>query len=118
MMTPEQFSGWVLLVLMSVLACISVSFISSARYHGRGIYYLTVNAIFRGNKSYQNWIRNNMVYYWCSLLVICLCPVILSLVPTFRTGNMIFRPELFIWINPVLWTAILFLCRWFFNRMK
>lgn len=117
-MTPEQFSGWILLVLMSVLAILATMFVSGPKYDGRGIYFITINAWFRGNKDYCRWLSKNTIYHWCILLVVFLCPLILSLVPSFRAGNMLFRPELLVWINPLLWTAILFSYRWFFNNMK
>lgn len=117
-MTPEQISGYILLVLMSILAILATAFVSGAKYDGRGIYYLTINAWFRGNKEYCEWLRNNSVYHWCILLIGMLCPTILSLAPSFRAGNMIIRPELMIWLNPVLWLAILMSYRWFFKRLK
>lgn len=117
-MTPEQISGYILLVLMSILAILATAFVSGAKHDGRGIYYLTINAWLRGNKSYLKWLKENSVYHWCVVLIAVLCPTILSLAPSFRSGNMIFRPELVIWINPVLWLAILMSYRWFFKRLK
>lgn len=117
-MTPEQISGYILLVLMSILAILATHFVSGKKHDGHGVYYIAVNAIFRGRIDYMEWIRNNTVYYWLSLLVIILCPTVLSLAPSFRTGNMIVRPEIMIWINPILWTAILMSYRWFFKQKK
>jgi len=117
-MTPEQLSGYILLVMMSVLACLAAAFVSGHKYDGRGIYYITINAWFRGNKEYLSWLRENKIYHWCILLVFTLCPTILSLIPTFRAGNMIFRPEIMTWINPILWAAHLGCYCWFFKKMS
>lgn len=117
-MTLEQISGFILLLLMAILALLATFFVSGKKYDGHDVYYLAINAIFRSRKDYRVWIRNNMVYYWCTLLVIVLCPTILSLAPAFRNGNMIVRPELMIWINPILWFAILMSYRWFFKNIR
>lgn len=118
MISPEQFSGWILLLLMSILAVLATAFVSGPKYDGKGIYWLTVNAWFRGNKEYSRWLRDNSVYHWCCVLIAFLCPTVLSLAPSFSDGNMIVRPELMIWINPFLWLAILMSYRWFFKRIK
>lgn len=117
-MTAEQMSGWILLALMAILACIATAFVSGKKYDGRGVYYLTVNAWLRGNKDYRQWTKDNVVYYWVILMVAFLCPTILTLAPSFRAGNMILRPEIMVWLNPFLWAAILLAFRWFFNRIK
>lgn len=117
-MTPEQLSGYILLVMMSVLACLAAAFVSGHKYDGRGIYYITINALFRGNKEYREWLKENTIYHWCILLILTLCPVILSLIPSFRAGNMLVRPDWMVWINPILWAAHLGSYRWFFKKLN
>jgi hypothetical protein len=117
-MTAEQISGWVLLLLMSILACVGVAFISGKKYEGRGIYFITINALIRGNKDYLRWIKNNTIYFWVAGMVVVLCPTILTLAPSFRSGNMILRPEIMIWLNPFLWFFMLMALRWFFNKLQ
>lgn len=116
-MSPEQISGYVLLLMMSLLACLSAAFVSGAKYQGRGIYYITINGWFRGNQNYRQWLKENKIYHWCILLIMALVPTILSLAPNFRSGNMILRPEIMTWINPFLWFAHLASYRWFFKKM-
>lgn len=117
-MTPEQISGYVTLVIMVILVFFATIFVSGPKYEGHGIYYLTINGIFRGNKDYCRWLKQNKVYLWCCLLIFFLCPTILSLAPSFRSGNMIVRPEIMTWINPFLWLSLLMSLMWFFNRIK
>jgi len=115
-MSFAQMSGYILLVLMILLTFETTKFVSGARFNGRGIYFITVNAWFRGHKGYLNWLRNNRIYHWCILLIIALCPTILLLIRPFSQGHMLIRDELSPYFNVMLWFALCFVLRIFYNR--
>lgn len=117
-MTIEQISGFILICLMIGIVYMATRFVSSVRVNGRGIYWITVNAWFRHNEFYREWLKDNKVYHWCMLLVIALCPTILFLIPPFSKGNMLVRPELSIYTNVLLWFAIFATYQWFFKVTK
>lgn len=117
-MTIAQLSGFVLICLMIWLVYLTTRFVSKASYKGRGIYFITINAWFRGNECYKEWLRSNKVYHWCILLIIALCPMILLLIEPFRENKMFIRPEATIFINIVLWFAITMRDKWFYDNIK
>lgn len=91
-------------------------FVSGVSFMGNGIYHITVNAWFRGNYTYQQWLKNNTVYHWCILFIIALCPTILLLIEPFRENRMFERPEASLVINIMLWYASYKMNRWFFRN--
>jgi len=115
-MTAEQFTGYVLLCLMIGLVYLATRFVCDARYKNKGIYYITINAWFRGNKEYRSWLKYHKIYHWCILLIVGLCPTILLLIHPFSEGRMLMRPENSIYVNVLLWTGILLSYRWFFKQ--
>lgn len=116
-MIIAQLSGFILICLMIGIVYLATRFVSEAKYNGKGIYHITINAWFRDNKKYQNWLKENKVYHWCILLIIALCPTILFLIEPFRQNQMFVRPEASIWINIFLWFAVLKTYSWFFKRV-
>lgn len=115
MMSLEQFSGFILICLMIGIVFMATRFVSSVRHNGKDIYFITINAWFRGHHEYQEWLKNNTVYHWCVLLVMALCPTILFLIKPFSRGHMFVRPEMTLYTNILLWTAIFATYRWFFK---
>lgn len=115
-MNIAQISGFILICLMIRLVYLTTRFVSSASYNGNGIYHITINAWFRGNKRYREWLRKNTIYHWCILLVIALCPIIILLIEPFRQNEMVIRPEVTIFFNMALWLAILKRDRWFYDN--
>lgn len=117
-MSLAQLSGFILICLMIGIVYLTTRFVSEARYNGKGIYFLTINAWFRGNDEYRSWLRNNKVYHWCILLVIALCPTILLLIEPFRQNKMFVRPEASIFINIMLWFAVFKTYQWLFRKIN
>lgn len=117
-MTLEQLSGFILICLMIGIVFMATRFVSSVRLDGRGIYWITVNGWIRGDKRYREWMKDNPVYFWSMLLVASLCPTILFLIPPFSRGNMFVRPELMLYTNVILWSAIFATYRFFFKVTK
>lgn len=116
-MIIAQVSGFILICLMIGIVYLATRFVSEVKYNGKGIYYITINAWFRGNKKYQYWLKENKIYHWCILLIMALCPTILLLIEPFRQNQMFVRPEASIWINIFLWFAVLKTYSWFFKRV-
>lgn len=116
-MTIAQISGFILICLMIGIVYLTTRFVSGVRYEGRGIYFITINAWFRGNECYRDWLRQNTIYHWCILLVMALCPTILLLIEPFRQNKMFVRPEASIFINIALWFAILKTYQWLFKKI-
>lgn len=116
-MTIAQLSGFVLICLMIGIVYLATRFVSEAKFKGRGIYFITINAWFRDHKEYRKWLRDNKVYHWCILLIMALCPTILLLIEPFRQNKMFVRPEASIWINIVLWYAVFKTYNWFFKKL-
>lgn len=117
-MIIPQLLGFVLVCLMIGIVYLATKYVSSARFDGHGIYHITINAWFRGNRKYQDWLSNNKDYHWCILLVISLCPMILLLIEPFRQNRMFIRPEAALYINIALFTAIFFTYKWLFKKLK
>lgn len=116
-MTLAQVSGFVLIGLMIGIVYLATRFVSEAKCNGKGIYHVTINAWFRGHETYQDWLRQNKIYHWCILLVIGLCFTILFLIEPFRQNKMFIRPEASIWVNILVWFAVLKTYNWFFKRV-
>jgi len=116
-MNLAQLAGFILICLMIGIVYLATRFVARAQYKGRGIYFLTINAWFRGHYEYRCWLRDNKVYHWVMLLIIALIPMILLLIEPFRQNKMFIRPEASIFINIVLWLAILKTYKWFFDRL-
>jgi len=116
-MSIAQVSGFILMCLMIGIVYLATRFVSQAKYKGKGIYFVTINAWFRGHMEYRNWLRSNKIYHWLILLIIALIPTMLMLIVPFSQDRMFIRPEAGIFINTVLWFAILKTYKWFFDRL-
>lgn len=116
-MNLPQVAGFILICLMIGIVFLGTKFVSQAKYKGHGIYYLTINAFLRGNNDYREWLRNNRVYHWVSLLIISLIPTILLLIEPFSQNRMLIRPEASVFINIILWIAIFKTYKWLFNKI-
>lgn len=117
-MNIAQISGFILICLMIGIVYLATKFVSQAKYRGHGIYFLTINAWFRGRSDYQEWLRENKVYHWVILLILALIPTILLLIEPFRQNKMFVRPEASIFINIFLWVAIFKTYSWFFKKLS
>jgi len=117
-MSLAQFSGFVLICLMIGLVYLATRFVSQVRFNGYGIYHITVNAWFRRNRCYRDWLREHKEYHWCILLIMSLCPTILLLIEPFRQNKMFVRPEASLFINIALWLAIYNTYRWLFKKIS
>lgn len=117
-MIVPQILGFVLICLMIGIVFLTTKYISGPKYKGHGIYHITINAWFRKNKEYIEWLRQNKDYHWCMILVLSLCPMILLLVEPFRQNKMFIRPESALYVNIILWTSILFTYRWLFKKLS
>ena len=117
-MNFAQMSGYILLVLMILLVFETTKYVAGARYNGRGIYYLTVNAWFRCHRIYRKWLWDNFGYYLAMGVIVALIPTILMLVGPFSKGDMLVRPEWSPFINVVLWVFMFLLLRFFYNKQK
>ena len=114
-MTIAQISGFLLICVMMRIVFITTRYVSGAKFQGHGIYYLTINAWFRSNFVYKQWLRSNKIYHWCILLIIALCSTILLLIEPFRQNQMFVRPEASIFISLLLWVASERVHNWFFK---
>lgn len=117
-MTQAQIFGFVLICLMIGIVYLTTKYVSAVRYRGHGLYYITVNAWFRRNQIYLDWLKENRGYHWCVVLIIALCPMILLLIEPFRENRVFERPEATIYINVVLWIAIFFTYKWLFKKLE
>lgn len=117
-MTAAQILGFILISLMIGIVFLTTRYVSSARYDGRGIYHIIVNAWFRNNAKYRHWLSNNRDYQWCCVLVPALCAMILLLIEPFRENRMLIRPEESLYINIILWVAIFFTYKWLFKKLN
>lgn len=117
-MTLAQLSGFVLILIMIRMVYDTTRFVSGVSFMGNGIYHITVNAWFRGNYIYRQWLKNNSIYHWCILFIIALCPTILLLIEPFRENRMFERPEASLVINIILWWASYKMNRWFFRNNR
>lgn len=106
-MDEPQILGFILICQMIALVFVASKYISTADCNGHGVYHVIINAWFRGNKTYREWLRNNRDYQWSFLLILSLCPMILLLIEPFRQNKMFIRPEASLYINVVLWAALL-----------
>lgn len=106
-MNEPQILGFILICQMIGLVYVASSYISTANCNGHGIYHVIINAWFRGNKRYREWLKNNRDYQWCFFLILSLCPMILLLIEPFRQNKMFIRPEASLYINVALWGALL-----------
>lgn len=116
-MIIAQLSGYALICLMIGIVYLATRFVSEAEYKGKSIYYITINAWFRGHCEYQDWLRSNKIYHWCILLVIALCPTILLLIEPFSQNKLFIDPETSIYVNLLLWFSVLKTYNWFFKRL-
>lgn len=116
-MTAAQMLGFILISLMIGIVYYTTKYVSSACCDGHGMYYIVVNAWFRRNQRYREWLKHNRDYQWCIVLILALCPMILALIEPFRENKMFIRPEATLYINIALWTAILFTYRWLFKKL-
>lgn len=117
-MILAQISGFILICLMIALIYVTTRFVSDVRFNGRGIYHITVNAWFRGNRMYKEWLKDNQGYHWCIVIIIALCATVLLLIEPFRNNKMFIRPEASLFISALLWFSILKRDQWFFKRIK
>jgi hypothetical protein len=116
-MTLAQASGFVLICLMIWLIYATTRFVSQARFNGKGIYFITINAWFRKNKLYQAWLRQNKGYHYCIVVVISLCATVLVLIEPFRHNKMFMRPEETLFISALLWWSILKKDQWLYKKV-
>lgn len=116
-MTWPQVLGFILISLMIGIVYYTTKYVSSADCNGKGIYHIIINAWFRKNEAYREWLKHNRDYQWCILLILALCPMILLLIEPFRQNKMFVRPEAALYINIALWTSILFTYRWLFKKL-
>jgi hypothetical protein len=117
-MTYPQMLGFILICLMIGIVFLTTRYVSSARYKGKGVYHIIINAWFRNNQCYRAWLRVNRDYQWCMILVPCLCAAILLLIEPFRENRMFIRPEESLYINLALWVAIFFTYKWLFKKIN
>jgi len=117
-MTIMQIFGFLLVVAMMFLVYIVTRFVASAEYEDKGIWHITIRAYFWKDKKYIDWVKENRVYEWSTLLVVCLIVTILSLIPPFSKGVMFVRPELVMVISPILYLSIAMIYRWFAARVN
>lgn len=117
-MTLEQFVGYILICLMIGIVYLATRVVCSARHDNEGIYYITINAWFRGHVGYREWLKDNTVYHWLILLVICLIAIILGLVEPFSQGRMKQRDLIVLLASPPAWFAIYKTYRWLFKKLR
>jgi len=117
-MNIPQIAGFILICLMIGIVFLGTKFVSKARYKGHGIYYLTINAFFRGQDDYKGWLRENRVYHWVIILIVSLIPTILLLIEPFRQNKMLIRPEASVFINVLLWVSVFKTYRWLFDKIN
>ncbi len=117
-MSLEQFIGYILICLMIGIIYLATRVVSSVRYDDEGIYYITINAWFRDNREYLNWLKENTIYHLLILLVVCLVIIVLCLIPPFSRGQMINRPILALFVSVPLWYIIYQTYRWLFKKLK
>lgn len=117
-MNVAQLSGFVLICLMISLVYITTKFVSGVRFKGHGIYFITINACFRGHKVFRGWLKDNYGYLWCIILIISLSATILLLIEPFRHNKMFIRPEASIFINVFLWVSILYRDKWLYGKIQ
>lgn len=116
-MSPNELIGFTLILLMMGIVFLATRFVASARLDGKNIYYITVNAVFRGNKQYQEWIKHNSVYLWCILLIASLCVTVLCLIPEFIQHRVFNKPKVSLIVSVPLWLAIYKTYLWFFKKL-
>ena len=117
-MTLFQASGFILICLMIRIVYLATRYVSEVEYDGRGIYYITVNAWFRNNYQYKEWLKNNKVYHWCILFILSLCFIILLLVDSYRRNDLFMVAETSILFNIFLCISILKAQLWFVKRLS
>lgn len=116
-MSFEQLIGLCLIILMMGIVLLATRFVSSAVYNDKGLWHITIRAIFWDDQKYKFWLKNNLVYWWCVLLIVCLCVVIMALIPPFRQGHVYVRPIISLLVSIPLWTSIFYTYKWFFKRV-
>jgi hypothetical protein len=117
-MTLAQLSGFVLICLMIYLIYVTTKFVSGVRFNGRGIYFITINAWFRNNRLYKEWLKDNKGYHYCIVIVVAMCATVLLLIEPFRSNKMFIRPEASLFISALLWWSILKRDQWFFRKIS
>lgn len=117
-MNVAQLSGFILICLMISLVYLTTKFVSSVRFRGHGIYFITINAWFRGHKVFKDWLKDNYGYLWCIILIVSLSVTILLLIEPFRHNKMFIRPEASIFVNIFLWVSILYRDKWLYGKVK
>ena len=117
-MILAQITGFILICLMIALIYLTTRFVSDVRFNGKGIYHITVNAWFRGNKMYKEWSKENKGYYYCIAVIIGLTCTILLLIEPFSEKRMIVRPEASLFVSGLLWLAMLKRDQWFFKKIR
>lgn len=116
-MTMFQISGFILICCMIRMVYLATRYVSGARYKQWGVYHITINAWFRGNDEYKEWLRNNKTYHWCVLLIMSLCLVILTLIDSYRRNELFIMFESSTLINVLLCISILKAQFWFVKRL-
>lgn len=117
-MTFEQFIGFALISLMMGIVFLATQFVASAENNGKGLWYNTMRAVYWGDYKYREWLKNNTVYWWCVLLIICLCITIIGLIPPFREGKIYLRPFITLVVSIPLWISIFYTYKWFFKKIR
>lgn len=116
-MTTAQVLGMILIIFMIGIVYLTTKYVASAECNGNGIYHVMVNAVFRGNSYYRDWLSKNRDYIWCMILIVALCVMILLLIEPFRENRMFIRPESTLYTNIFLWVSIFFTYRWLFKKL-
>lgn len=116
-MSLEQIIGYVLISAMIGIVYLATRVVSTIEYRDNGIYHITVNAWFRGNKIYKDWLSDNTIYHWLIVLILCLIVIILCLIPPFSQGKMFNRPILSLIVSVPLWISIYHTYRWLFRKL-
>lgn len=114
-MTLTQLFGYVLLIIMVKMVYDSTRFVSTAKFKGKGIYFITINAWFRNKYIYQQWIKENAIYHWCILFIVALCPTILLLIKPFRENMVFDNPDVLILISMLMWYISYRMNRYFYT---
>lgn len=117
-MTFEQAIGYILICLMIGIVYLATRVVCSVKHDNEGIYFITINAWFRGHSGYREWLKANTVYHWLILLVISLIAIILGLIPPFKEGDMLNRPFVVMLFSVPAWFAIYKTYKWLFKKLR
>jgi len=105
-------------VVYNVARFISTADASRSGNGNIGLWHALVNACFRNDEYYKNWVKEYNVYYWSVLFMWCLVITILGLLGSFSNNKIFNRPEVSLIVAIPLWMSMLKCFQWYHRKFK